>query len=301
MEIRKLIKPVRAAIEHNSDKNWWRILLIWIGVMVVRYGIMVLLVATISSNQLRAQVPDCKQSLRGEKEILRYKVRWGFIRLGTVVLTQEPFNEQTVKMRMEVHSAEGLPFINVHFTNESIKNLDSPALFLETITSGRDTSERSVFLYESDLSKILMQDYADGKIRRSDSLQCDRACFDALGLLMLSRLLVFDQRSLTVPTLNDYSIGETELRFTGLTECVRTPAFNTAVRCRRVDGTANWIGKTFAGMQGPFTGYFSDNSAAVPIRAEVKIFLGSIVLELESFERAGWNQETTFVSVGDHR
>ena len=37
-----------------------------------------------------------------------------------------------------------------------------------------------------------------------------------------------------------------------------------------------------------FQGFFSDDEAAVPIRAEAKVIVGSIVVELEEWERPGW-------------
>jgi len=43
-------------------------------------------------------------------------------------------------------------------------------------------------------------------------------------------------------------------------------------------------------MKGPFRGWFSDDDAAIPLKAKVEIFLGSIVLELESYERPGWSR-----------
>ena len=41
-------------------------------------------------------------------------------------------------------------------------------------------------------------------------------------------------------------------------------------------------------MSGTFKGWISNDEAAVPVRAEVKILLGSLVIELEDFTREGW-------------
>ena len=91
-----------------------------------------------------------------------------------------------------------------------------------------------------------------------------------------------------MPTLNECSVRETEINFTDEFEMMKVAACDTPVRCRRIDGNAKWVGNSFAGMKGPFIGWISDDSAAIPLKAELKIFLGSIVLELESTNRPDW-------------
>jgi proteasome assembly chaperone (PAC2) family protein len=57
-------------------------------------------------------------------------------------------------------------------------------------------------------------------------------------------------------------------------------------------GLAKWTGASAAGLTGEFEGWISDDSAAIPILAEVKIALGSIWIELESWTRPGWSPPT---------
>jgi hypothetical protein len=42
-------------------------------------------------------------------------------------------------------------------------------------------------------------------------------------------------------------------------------------------------------MSGEFHGWVTDDDAAVILKAEVKILLGSVRIELESYERTGWS------------
>jgi hypothetical protein len=87
--------------------------------------------------------------------------------------------------------------------------------------------------------------------------------------------------------LNDYKVDPTEVSYAKATEEIEVDAFEAPRRCHLVSGIARWVGKSFAGMKGPFRGWITDDEAAIPLKAKVEIFLGSIVLELESYECPG--------------
>jgi hypothetical protein len=73
-------------------------------------------------------------------------------------------------------------------------------------------------------------------------------------------------------------IGETEIG-----------AIDFPVRTRRYSGFAHWTGGSSAGVNGSFTGWVTDDDASIPVRAEMKVLVGSIVLELEQWTRPGWS------------
>jgi hypothetical protein len=43
------------------------------------------------------------------------------------------------------------------------------------------------------------------------------------------------------------------------------------------------------GLTGPFEGWFSNDDARVPIRANMEVMLGSVKVELIGWNRGGWN------------
>jgi hypothetical protein len=83
-------------------------------------------------------------------------------------------------------------------------------------------------------------------------------------------------------------IKNTILDFTGPTEDIKISAWPFPVRTRKYTGTADWEGGTSQGLSGRFTGWVSEDFAAVIIRAEMKVILGSVRIELESWERPDW-------------
>jgi hypothetical protein len=289
-------KSALTSLAKKLDGDWWRVILIWIVTMILRYGVS-LLVLFCSVNQTFGQTSQQVRSPFKAGEILRYKVKWAFIRLGTVVIRQLPADTTDTTAclaEMSVHSAPALPFINVNFVTETYLTKTSQSVTRETIVSGEDSSERTNYWYDSANLQIVMEDSADGKLVRRDSVEAETPCYDALGLLMLSRGLIGTGQSLTLPTLNDYRIAPTDVSFPDKVEEINVAAVDHPVRCRRVEGVAKWVGTSFAGMKGPFTGWISDDEAAIPLKAEVEIFLGFIVLELESYERPGWSQDCKF-------
>ena len=55
------------------------------------------------------------------------------------------------------------------------------------------------------------------------------------------------------------------------------------VRVLEVEGSANAVG--VYGMTGDFTGWFSDDEAAVLIKGRLKVLLGSVTVELIQWDR----------------
>lgn len=52
------------------------------------------------------------------------------------------------------------------------------------------------------------------------------------------------------------------------------------------DGRAEFVG--IFGLTGGFSGWFSNDEAAIPIVAKMKVILGSVRIELMRWDRPGW-------------
>jgi hypothetical protein len=52
------------------------------------------------------------------------------------------------------------------------------------------------------------------------------------------------------------------------------------------DGRAEFVG--IFGLTGGFSGWFSNDEAAIPIVAKMKVILGSVRVELKRWNRPGW-------------
>jgi hypothetical protein len=257
--------------------------LYWIAAMVLRYGLACIIVLTsIDAAFARQRNEDRRPFIAGE--VLRYRVRWSVFRLGTVTIGQVTHDSGKYIVEMTVRSSPSLPFIDVDFLNRTILCEQRQSITEEIITSGK-TNEKTVYRYDATSHRILMEDSVEGERVRLDTLNWETECYDALGLLMYCRRFAGSGRSVSLPTLNDYRIGRTDVVYLNEPEEIEVLAFEGRRRCLKAAGFAHWVGKSFAGMKGPFRGWFTDDESAIPLKAEVEIFLGSIVLELESYQR----------------
>jgi len=189
---RSHVKSLLQGLVRKFDGDFCKAVLIWIMTMILRYGISALVLVCFVGQAL-AQGPNQVRSPFKVGEVPQYKVKWTFIRLGTVVIRQlQSGSADTTSYLLElsVQSAPALPFLDVHFTNQSLLSVISQSIVRETIISGKDPSEKTIYSYEPSNLQIIMEDSAGGRLIRKDSLKAETACYDALGLLMLSRQLI---------------------------------------------------------------------------------------------------------------
>jgi hypothetical protein len=100
-----------------------------------------------------------------------------------------------------------------------------------------------------------------------------------------------------VPTLINGKIENTKLIFTDKREEIEIEAFSVPVLARKYYGTAEWEGGTSQGLSGEFLGYVTDDDASIPVYAEVKVLLGKLKIELESFYRNDGFYKTEKISI----
>ena len=105
---------------------------------------------------------------------------------------------------------------------------------------------------------------------------------------MMMRMLSAFDTSAYLPTLSEFQLKGTDLVFSNETRTVKVCATETPLPARHFEGTAHWVGSAWAGVSGPFSGWVSADEAAVPLKINMKIFLGSVTLELEQFKRQDW-------------
>ena len=104
-----------------------------------------------------------------------------------------------------------------------------------------------------------------------------------------ARTMANSAKTYTIQTLRDFEIQPTELNFRpGVSEC-DIGAIDESVQAVEMIGATGSAGQSAGGFEGDFRAWFSDDAAAVLLHAEMKIAVGKIKIELESWEREGWN------------
>ena len=228
-----------------------------------------------------------KASAFSAGEWLKYKVKWGFIRLGTIEVFQEEIadaNPPAFRVMMRAKSAK-LQIISVFFVNEGIVNPRQPTLQQFTITVGKDARDVTTYTFDPSTGNVLMKKTVEDQLVFEDSLTYRENLYDAIGTFMMIRCLSASGFNITLNNIIDFKICQTHLNFSGAADTIKVAAFDELQKGWEFSGRADWVGKAYGGVSGPFRGWISQDAAAIPLKVKVKIFLGSITIELEDFCR----------------
>jgi hypothetical protein len=113
---------------------------------------------------------------------------------------------------------------------------------------------------------------------------------DGLSIAYFPRRFIHSEKTVTVPTILYGKLGQTSFHFMGDHTTESIDALDDPVRVVSVEGNTTVEG--IYGMTGEFKGWFSDDSAAVPIKGKLKVLIGNVTVELIQWHRSGWNPPT---------
>ncbi|HQI40362.1 MAG: hypothetical protein B6D44_08705 [Ignavibacteriales bacterium UTCHB2] len=219
-------------------------------------------------------------------ETLIYKVKWTFIRLGTITIKTESIdgNSDYVKISMLVESSPGLFFINIKEYNESIvdvRNCMSVSYYGDFINGSEKTKIFTSYNQTTGTASVKIIDDVNKKEIFSDTIYNSPRYVEGPSLFFFTRALSKAGRTFNVPTMIEGAIENTKIVFTDTKEELTVDAFPEPVLTRKYYGIAEWEGGTSQGMSGDFTGWITADDAAIPVYAEVEVLLGSLKIELE--------------------
>ncbi len=224
-------------------------------------------------------------------EELTYAVSYLGIKLGTIKMTTEPksdFNGKAVyKVKASIDSRPGIPFLEIHTTFESYidPSATSSHLFVANTKDGDSwTYDKYNFNYSDKM--IVTEKWIDKVKKSSKQFSITRKYNDGCSLFYCARQLLYAKNTASIPTIVGEDTSTTKINFLGKVEETEIEASSYPVRTVYFDGNADWTG--VYGVTGYFQGWFSDDDARVPIKAKMKLYLGSANIELVSWKRKDW-------------
>jgi hypothetical protein len=119
-----------------------------------------------------------------------------------------------------------------------------------------------------------------------DTIAIDTVCEDGLSLFFYARAYLHQKKCDSIPTFIDTSKAVTTINFLDEASEIEIDAVDYPINVVRLDGRADFVG--IFGLTGGFEGWFSNDSACVPIVARLKVILGSIRVELTKWKRGDW-------------
>lgn len=226
-----------------------------------------------------------------DNEVLRYSVHWSFVRLGSIELRQSSGRNNsgpTTAVQLSARSASGLPFIDVNVRDRSVLNPRDPRCTDFTVRKDHDPQEVKKYRFDPSSKTLSMEVSSEGLPPVSQQRTEHRVFYDALGMLMLLRGMAGSGEQITVPLLMDFEIVHSKAELSRAIEEVDVPAFDDDVPAYHIALRSSWEDESVGGLRGDIDLWCSTDAAAIPLRIEMSLALGSIVIELESCKRPGW-------------
>ncbi len=228
-------------------------------------------------------------------EELEYSVHYSFFNIGTIRLK---IIDKTKENGKVIYSASAFMdsnpalswLVNLHV--RFFSKFDREIFSYEWI--GEDSTTRDIsyqiLRFKYDTNTMF---YESGKKRGSktyiltkDTVTVSQKCQDGLSLFYYARAYLHQQQQVTVPTCIENKERRTLINFLNERTKVKIDSVDYPIDCKRFEGTADFTG--IFGLTGGFEGWFSNDEAAVPITARLKVILGSVYVELRRWNRNNW-------------
>ncbi len=221
-------------------------------------------------------------------EELTYKVKWSFIRLGTLRLLVDDIttidDTPLYHVRLHIDSNPVLFFVNMHSEYESfIDDQLRVRLFLadEKIDNIVYKTE-----YRFDYNnKIIHAQYTSMKDPTQTiikEIKFDDLIVDGTGMVFYARSNLHHTRTDTLTSLFEANFGKVMINFKGKKGNIKIDALPKSFETYYADGVVEM--KAIAGLTGPFKGWFATDEQRPPLKAEMKVFIGSVIVELEAWK-----------------
>ena len=250
--------------------------------------IFVLIVFLFLLNQIKLLSQEIPM-VQGEE--LMYEVSFFGVKLGSIKMVTEGYQtlgkNNVIKVKAYLDSYSGIPFVDLHTIMESW--IDGSINFSHKFVSNSKLSngwyyDQIIFDYPN--KSILFDSWNNKKKDRSSVMKTNKKWCDGLSLFSVARKMVHSGKNIKIPTQMDRDTVLTVINFAGKKEVVNIDAVNYPIRTVYFDGKANWTG--IYGLSGNFEGWFSDDIAAIPIKAKMKVYVGNVDIELIRWKRSGW-------------
>ena len=228
-------------------------------------------------------------------EELTYEASYLFFKIGAVkfhVLGRTVYDSiPAYELRAEIDSYSGIPFVNLH----AIYITYADAKTLMCIFASNSQKESDGWLYTScnlhyANRKADWQQSKNGVLMKNIEYSLDRSYTDGLSffyyLREVSKTANGRKTTLTIPIVVDTVRSSVVLTINEKKEPCDLTAFKFPIESYRMSGHVNFTG--FFGVTGGFTGWMSADSAEVPLKGDVNVILGSVVVKLKDIRRNGW-------------
>ena len=226
-------------------------------------------------------------------EELEYEVSFFGVKLGKIKVVTEANSaangKNNYRAKVYMDSYSGIPFVDLHaiFDSWIDPSISYSNKFESTIKLDKDRWQFQKMTFNYDKNEIINEKWVNKvryetiKVNTEGKKMCDGG-----GLFFFARQFTDLKKSVKVPTIIDRDINYTYINFHGKRETIKTDYMPYPVRTIYFDGKLDWKG--VYGLSGKFEGWFSDDEARIPIKAQMNVYVGSVQINLIKWRRANW-------------
>lgn len=228
-------------------------------------------------------------------EVLTYEASYLFFKIGRVrmeVLGKTLFNGvPAYHIQAYIDSYSGIPFVNLHAVFNTYENARTfMCLFTDNIQKdGRDSMYTSS---NFDYAKKILdwQLYKNGVRIDSAKVSLDKGYTDGVSFFYFvreaSRKADHVKTTMAIPIIVNTVRSSVNVTINEKKESCKVEAYKYPLEAYKLSGHIGFTG--FFGVNGDFTGWVSADSAEVPLKGDVSVLLGNVVVSLKNASRTGW-------------
>lgn len=236
-------------------------------------------------------IPAEKKMFIGED--ITYVVKYTFIKLGEVRL--KVVDKVNIKGRefystvAYIDSYSDIPFVDLHQIYESKVNNEYYSDYFKGIIKYEKYSTFTEYFFDYAKSSLRVK---KGKVKpyelwTDSTTVAEKMYHDGLSIFYYARMNTGQKKSVNVPCFVKEEKVFTKINFYPEVKPVSIDAVDYDISCVRLDGETDFV--SVYGLTGFFEGWFTNDEAAVPIKARMRVIIGNVTLELKSWKREGWN------------
>jgi len=225
-------------------------------------------------------------------EDITYVVKYTFIKLGEVRL--RVINKVQIEGKeyynaiANIDSYSGIPFVSLHQVYESKVNQSFFSNFFKGVVRHSEftTFTEYGFDYHRKILSVKKGKVNPYEIWTDSTTTAEKMYQDGLSIFYYARMNTGTNKNVSLPCFVNEEKVYTKINFYDKVMPVEIDGISYPVECTHIDGETDFV--SVYGLTGRFEGWFSNDEAAIPIKANMKVIIGNVTLELIKWKKTGW-------------
>lgn len=232
--------------------------------------------------------------LMKQGEELTYEVSYLFIKIGTVrfkFLGEGQYDGKNVYKMAAYINSYNVPFVNMHAVFESTVDTENFKCYYSRGLQKESYGWSYViqkFNYRN--GRIIYEQGINDSMTKQISFPLDKDYTDGVGFIYYMRKLFSisngERSSYVVPIMVDTTRSYIKFTLNKKRESCEIDSYNYPIDTYYLDGRIGFQG--FFGVTGYFEGWIANDPASIPVKGKVKVFLGSVLIQLKGQNRSKW-------------